>query len=524
MDIARIFHKCLLEYTLADKIQGITVDNATANTKFMYELGKLLPHFDSDNQHFRCIAHILNLGVQDLLNNLALNIETDSQEQEQQCEDEEEKVEEYVPNISDSNPRHKSQTFDMTLWGQQLKSESLRKFEELYKEYKNLHAVPGSPGLPRHDNEVCEYDEDEDVIDFNKLYACPSTSSGSGIQRFNNNEFEDYLDKPRAANLQDLRDSCSKTETKIKTECAIPRPIPGLPTQDQDHDWGWDNMIENNLIYPEADGYIDDYDPNVEPTVLNEHATAAFRHFHTLIRGYLQLISETRDLVGEVRMNDWFNRPRLLEMGQAFDDLARGLTVQEQDFSDQFWDSEMTQFLFKRNRTFGGDLRATDIQRGRDHGLGSYVNTRAAYGLSVPQSFHEMSDYISKENIQVLQSLYESLQDVELVVAGSLEHNVPGALAGPTYLSILTEQFYRTRVGDRYFFENGADPDIAFTPSQLAEIRKSSMARLLCDNVNSINLMQPRAFEQLSPENELVPCDELPAVDLSFWRDTEYCK
>ncbi|XP_026324279.1 uncharacterized protein LOC113233369 [Hyposmocoma kahamanoa] len=142
----------------------MTVDNATAKTKFIYELGKLLPHFDSDNQHFRCIAHILNLGAQDLLNNLALNIETDSQEQEQQCEDEEEQVKEYVPNISDSNPRHKSQTFHVTMWGQQLKSESLRKFEELYKEYKNLHAVPGSPGLPRHDNEVCECDEDEDAL------------------------------------------------------------------------------------------------------------------------------------------------------------------------------------------------------------------------------------------------------------------------------------------------------------------------------------------------------------------------
>lgn len=60
-----------------------------------------------------------------------------------------------------------------------------------------------------------------------------------------------------------------------------------------------------------------------------------------------RLISEKRELVGAVRISDWFNRPVLLEMGNAFDDLARGLTVQQQDFSDQFWDSEITQFLFK---------------------------------------------------------------------------------------------------------------------------------------------------------------------------------
>lgn len=47
-------------------------------------------------------------------------------------------------------------------------------------------------------------------------------------------------------------------------------------------------MVKNKLIYPDAHGYVDDYNPAVDPTVLNEHATAAFRHFHTLIRGYLQ--------------------------------------------------------------------------------------------------------------------------------------------------------------------------------------------------------------------------------------------
>lgn len=62
-NIATIFHECLLEYDVIDKIQGIRVGNATANTKFMYELAKQLPYFDSGNQHFRCFAYILNLGV-----------------------------------------------------------------------------------------------------------------------------------------------------------------------------------------------------------------------------------------------------------------------------------------------------------------------------------------------------------------------------------------------------------------------------------------------------------------------------
>ncbi|GBP47663.1 Peroxidase [Eumeta japonica] len=328
---------------------------------------------------------------------------------------------------------------------------------------------------------------------------------------------------------------------------------------------GYDNMVKNKLIYPGAKGYINDYNPTVDVSVLDEHATAAFRHFHTLIRGYLQLISEYRDSKGAVRMSDWFNRPLILELGNTFDELTRGLTTQQQDYSDQFWDSEITQFLFRRNNTFGGDLRAMDIQRGRDHGLGSYVATRAACGLPVPRSFHDMTDFISKEvlnqgcptmerhtsltiflqisagrssprrftavrpaascltltrNVETLASIYASPLDVELVVAGALERLVPGAQAGPTYLCILTEQFYRTRAGDRYFYENGGDPVTAFTPHQLETIRYgASMARLMCDNADDIELMQPYAFRLIGPGNKLVPCNQLPQIDLSLWAD-----
>ena len=98
-----------------------------------------------------------------------------------------------------------------------------------------------------------------------------------------------------------------------------------------------------------------------------------------------------------------------------------------------------------------------------------------------------------------MRSLYVSHEDVDLTVGGSLEAHVNGALAGPTFLCILTEQFYRTRVGDRYFFERG-EIDVAFSREQLIEIRKASMARLFCDNGNNIEQMQPSAFLRISTE------------------------
>ncbi|XP_022826387.1 peroxidase-like [Spodoptera litura] len=283
---------------------------------------------------------------------------------------------------------------------------------------------------------------------------------------------------------------------------------------------GYENMVKNKLIYPDTNGYVNDYDPGVDPSIINEYNTAAFRHFHSLIRGHLELVSENRRTIGAVRLSDWYTRPLLLELDNAFDHLVRGLTTQAQDSSDQSLDVEITQYLFRRNYTYGSDLRARDIQRGRDHGLASYIDTRAACGLSVPKNFSDMLDYISQENVAALQNHYASLEDVELMVAGSLERNAPGAQAGPTFVCIIMEQFYRTRVGDRYFYENGADPDIAFTPSQLDSIRKgASIARLLCDNSDGIQSMQPRAFQKISHTNELVPCDTLPAINLTLWQD-----
>lgn len=52
---------------------------------------------------------------------------------------------------------------------------------------------------------------------------------------------------------------------------------------------GWENMLKNRLIYkvPKA-SYVNDYNPTVDPSVLNSHATAAFRYFHSQIEGRLE--------------------------------------------------------------------------------------------------------------------------------------------------------------------------------------------------------------------------------------------
>jgi peroxidase len=62
------------------------------------------------------------------------------------------------------------------------------------------------------------------------------------------------------------------------------------------------------------------------------------------------------------------------------------------------------------------------------------------------------------QSADALAHLYNSPDDVDMLVGGGLEHNVPGALAGPTMLCIMGEQFRRTKRGDRFWFELSGQP------------------------------------------------------------------
>lgn len=273
----------------------------------------------------------------------------------------------------------------------------------------------------------------------------------------------------------------------------------------------------NKILY-NTKGFVNDYDPTVNPSVLNEHSNAAFRYFHSLIAGYLNLVNEHRFTNGALRLSDHLNRPGIIEECNNMADLTRGMSYQPEKASDQYFDAEITKFLFRMGRPLGFDLRAIDIHRNRDHGLASYNSFREYCGLPRAKFFADFTDYISLPNVEKLSQLYASPDDVELTVGGSLEQHVPGTLSGPTFLCILTRQFYRTRVGDRFWYERG-NYQSAFTIEQLNEIRKSSISRLFCDNGDQITHMQLRGFQQVSPSNPVMSCNDIPSIDLSLWKD-----
>lgn len=205
------------------------------------------------------------------------------------------------------------------------------------------------------------------------------------------------------------------------------------------------------------------------------------------------MYGEQRNVKSTIALSNYFNLPGFTESN--FDDLTRGMVSQGSQSADTNYDAQVREFFLKNTNTFGADLRALDIQRARDHGMPRYNFVRQFCGFNVFGSFSEFATAfsLSATTLNNLQLMYETVNDIEFSVGAMLETNVAKTLAGPTLLCIMNKQFLNSRVGDRYWFESG-DPEVAFTADQLAEIRKSTFARLICDNSNNVQTIQPFAF------------------------------
>jgi peroxidase len=83
---------------------------------------------------------------------------------------------------------------------------------------------------------------------------------------------------------------------------------------------------------------------------------------------------------------------------------------------------------------------------------------------------------------------------------------------------MVAQQFRDLKIGDRLYFENGHDNATRFSLPQLKQLRRSSMARIMCDNLD-IKVIQKRAFAPVSPENPLVPCASIRRAGLKHWRN-----
>ncbi|XP_018331432.1 uncharacterized protein LOC108741220 [Agrilus planipennis] len=284
--------------------------------------------------------------------------------------------------------------------------------------------------------------------------------------------------------------------------------------------WNAVNLYGLKLL---PQGYYKEYNPSCNPSIVTEFAAAAFRIGHSLLRPHIPRLDHNYQIVEPpILLRDGFFKPDMLLRPGMIDEISRGLVSTPMETLDQFITGEVTNHLFEdRKIPFSGiDLVALNVQRARDHGIPSYNNYRALCNLKRATTFDDLSREIPPEVISRFKRIYSSVDDIDLFPGGMSERPLQGGLVGPTFACIIAIQFRQLRKCDRFWYEN-EDPAIRFTEAQLAEIRKITLAKIFCQNMDTNVEMQRAAFDL--PSNFLNPridCRAIPGIDLSAWRDS----
>ncbi|KAI1303198.1 Peroxidasin -like protein [Halotydeus destructor] len=271
-------------------------------------------------------------------------------------------------------------------------------------------------------------------------------------------------------------------------------------------------------LRPETSGYYSGYDIDANPTVDNALATSVYPFLYSMMPAKFERYSSQLKMVGTQPMGDTYFNPSDLYDGNKLDEYLMGMVSQNAHNSDLVVSNEMMSFATKEPF----DLVAIIIQQGRDHGIPGYTEWRKLCNIQPSvNNFKDLEAIMNKTVAQKFTRLYKHVQDIDLFSGGLAEAHIRGAMVGPTFACLLGRQFHYLRRGDRYWYENDMPPS-SFTREQLSEIRKASLARLICHNGDEMDFVQPTTTTVSDAYlNAFQYCSNIPKIDLKKWRDDE---
>uniref|UniRef100_A0AAQ5YZW9 Myeloid-specific peroxidase n=1 Tax=Amphiprion ocellaris TaxID=80972 RepID=A0AAQ5YZW9_AMPOC len=262
------------------------------------------------------------------------------------------------------------------------------------------------------------------------------------------------------------------------------------------------------------------YNPNVDPSIANVFATAAYRFAHLAIQpvlGRLDANYRESPQFPSVPLFKAFFTPWRIVFEGGIDPLLRGLVGRPAKLNtqDHMMVDALRERLFQFVEHLALDLAALNMQRGRDHGIPGYNAWRKFCNLSQPRNEAQLGQVLGNRDLaRRLLQLYGTPDNIDIWLGGVAEPFVQGGRVGPLFSCLIATQFQKIRQGDRLWYQN---PGV-FTPRQRSVLSSARLSRIICDNTG-INSVPIDAFSVVSNRNRLVRCSSLPRLDLSAWRE-----
>ncbi|VVC27231.1 Haem peroxidase,Haem peroxidase, animal type [Cinara cedri] len=277
---------------------------------------------------------------------------------------------------------------------------------------------------------------------------------------------------------------------------------------------------EHFLNWPLED-HKQPYDRIVDPGVSNAFAVGVLQPMiHSMMTDVVKFYNENGTEKECISLKTYYAKSHTAQMNYT-DLILKGMTLQRVQKVGMSFTKYITNFLYSdpHRNALGMDALALDIQRARDHGIPSYTRFRQFCGFSAIKNWDDLGNAVSDINIlEKLKKFYNTWDDVDLIVGALLEKEMPHSMIGPTMACIIKEQFIRTKRGDRQFY----DHPYVFKKEQLAEIKRMTLARVLCDNSREFTRIQINVFKK---STQLYPCYITwlitPEMNLRLWMEPD---
>ncbi|KAK6746559.1 hypothetical protein RB195_000059 [Necator americanus] len=291
---------------------------------------------------------------------------------------------------------------------------------------------------------------------------------------------------------------------------------------------GCEAMSKYDLM-PKKSGYFTGYDPHCDPAISQEMSTSAFRFGHTLIRSKFPRMNDIfKNMTDAIELKDHFGNPSPLydhKVGHM-ESMLMGLVGAESMAFDRHITDAVRNHLFAKpgGPLTGIDLPAVNTILNVELGaIATLSRVRGICGLRRARTFDDLRSTMDDSAIDALKKVYDSVDDIDLFPGIMSERPIKGALVGPSLACIIGEQMQRLKKCDRFYYENDVQA-VKFTPDQLAEIRKTTFAKIICSNSQYARKIQPNVFlmaDELT--NAPASCSELPDTNFFEWLDRDYC-